>query len=58
MTLKSEIYLTLFIILEVVGLLLLLGLVAVRSLPASDELVSEQRMNKAIVEEIVRGERV
>jgi hypothetical protein len=36
MTLKSKIYFTLFIILQFVGLFLLLGLLAVKSLPASD----------------------
>jgi hypothetical protein len=41
MTFKSKIYFTLFIILESVGLVLLLGLLAVKSLPASDNLTGQ-----------------
>lgn len=57
MALKSEIYLTLFIILELVGVLLLLGLLAVKSLAASDntEEGADGWMNKPIVVEIVQG---
>jgi hypothetical protein len=61
MTLKSEVYLILFLILEFVGVLLLLGLLAVKSLPAADKSLgdgAEGWTKKAIAEEIVRGERV
>jgi hypothetical protein len=52
MTLNSRIFFTLFIILQAVGLLLLLGLLAVKSLPSSDSGKAIDDKTRALLAEV------